>query len=63
MGGTICHTPEDFADTISMFKDGSIKTEGIITERIPLSNIVEGGLEELVGHKDRHVKILVDPSE
>ncbi len=63
VGGTICYTPEDFADTISMLKDGSIKTEGIITERIPLSDVVEGGFEELVDHKDRHVKILVHSSE
>ncbi|MBA4114992.1 MAG: 2,3-butanediol dehydrogenase [Rubrobacter sp.] len=61
--GTICYTPKDFADTISMIQDGSIKTEGIITERIPLSNVVEGGFEELVDHKDRHVKILVKSSE
>ena len=63
VGGIICYTPKDFADTISMLKDGSIKTEGIITERISLSNIVEGGFEELVDHKDRHVKILVDSSQ
>jgi (R,R)-butanediol dehydrogenase / meso-butanediol dehydrogenase / diacetyl reductase len=63
VGGTICYTPEDFADTISMLKDGSIRTEGIITERIPLSDVVEGGFEELVDHKDRHVKILVHSSE
>jgi (R,R)-butanediol dehydrogenase/meso-butanediol dehydrogenase/diacetyl reductase len=61
--GTICYTPKDFADTISMVRDGSIKTEGIITERIFLSNVVEGGFEELVDHKDRHVKILVKSSE
>lgn len=62
VAGTICYTPEDFADTISMLKDGSIETEGIITERIPLSDVVKGGFEELVAHKDRHVKILVDSS-
>jgi (R,R)-butanediol dehydrogenase/meso-butanediol dehydrogenase/diacetyl reductase len=63
VGGTICYTPDDFADTIAMLKDGSIETEGIITERIPLSDVVEGGFEELVDHKDRHVKILVRSSE
>lgn len=63
VGGIICYTPQDFADTIAMLKDGSIQTEGIITERIPLSNVIEGGFEELVEHKDRHVKILVHSSE
>jgi (R,R)-butanediol dehydrogenase / meso-butanediol dehydrogenase / diacetyl reductase len=63
VGGTICYTPEDFAATISMLRDGSIRTEGIVTERIPLSDAVAGGFEELVDHKDRHVKILVRSSE
>jgi (R,R)-butanediol dehydrogenase / meso-butanediol dehydrogenase / diacetyl reductase len=60
--GTICYTPQDFADTIAMLRDGRIETEGIITERIPLSDVVEQGFEELVDHKDRHVKILVRSS-
>ncbi|MEJ7870954.1 MAG: hypothetical protein WKF67_01750 [Rubrobacteraceae bacterium] len=46
-----------------MIQDGIIKTGGIITERIPLSNVFEGGFEELVDYKDRHVKILVNSSE
>jgi (R,R)-butanediol dehydrogenase/meso-butanediol dehydrogenase/diacetyl reductase len=57
--GTICYTPEDFADTISMIQDGSIETAGIITERIELADVVDAGFDELVNHKDRHVKILV----
>jgi (R,R)-butanediol dehydrogenase/meso-butanediol dehydrogenase/diacetyl reductase len=57
--GTICYSPEDFADTISMIQDGSIETEGIITERIELADVVDAGFDELVNHKDRHVKILV----
>lgn len=61
--GTIAYTPQDFADTISMLKDGSIETEGVITERIPLSDVVEAGFHELVDHKDRHVKILIRCSE
>lgn len=61
--GTIAYTPEDFADTISMMKDGRIQAEGIITERVPLSDVVEGAFGELVDHKDRHVKILVQASE
>lgn len=63
VGGIICYTPQDFSDTIAMLKDGSIQTGGIITERIPLSDVIEGGFEELVEHKDRHVKILVNSSQ
>ena len=60
--GTICYTPEDFADTIAMIQDGRIKTEGMVTERIALTDVVAGGFDELVEHKDRHVKILVRAS-
>jgi (R,R)-butanediol dehydrogenase/meso-butanediol dehydrogenase/diacetyl reductase len=42
-----------------MLRDGTISTEGIITERIELDDVVRGGFDELVDHKDRHVKILV----
>ena len=38
--GTICYSPQDFADTITMLQDGSISTEGIITERIELADVV-----------------------
>jgi (R,R)-butanediol dehydrogenase/meso-butanediol dehydrogenase/diacetyl reductase len=57
--GTIAYTPEDFADTIGLLQDGRIDTEGIVTGRIELSDVVAGGFDELVDHKDRHVKILV----
>ena len=60
--GTICYTPEDFADTIAMIQDGRIKTEGMVTERIALTDVVAGGFDEMVEHKDRHVKILVRAS-
>ena len=63
IAGTIAYTPQDFTDTISMVRDGSIRTEGLITERILLSEVVQGGFEELVDHKDRHVKILVSSNE
>ena len=63
MRGTICYLPQDFADTIAMLQDGRIQTEGIITERVGLSDVVDDGFNELVDHKDRHVKILVRSSD
>jgi hypothetical protein len=45
-----------------MLKDSSLRTEGIITERVPLSDVVKGGFEELVAHSDRQIKILADSS-
>lgn len=61
--GTICYSPQDFADTIAMLEDGRISTEGIVTSRIGLGGVVDEGFDELVEHKDRHVKILVRSSE
>ena len=57
--GTICYTPQDFADTIELLKDDRIRTEDVITERVGLSDVIAGGFDELVQHKDRHVKIPV----
>jgi len=54
--------PDHGRDTARL-RDGSIANDGIVTERIGLSDIVEGGFEELTEHKDRHVKILVRSSE
>lgn len=42
------------------------KLEGwqeLVTGRIGLQSIVERGFEELLNHKDKHVKILVSPRE
>lgn len=57
--GIIAYTPEDFADTIAMVSDGRIDTTGLVTSRVELDDVVVGGFDELVAHKDRHVKILV----
>ena len=59
-GGSVTLDPND--GPVLFGEDGSISTEGIITERIALSDVVDGGFNELVDHKDRHVKILVESS-
>ncbi|MBA2691602.1 MAG: 2,3-butanediol dehydrogenase [Rubrobacter sp.] len=60
--GIICYSQKDFADTIEMLEAGKFDVEGLITERIPLTDVVAKGFDELVAHKDRHVKILVQSS-
>lgn len=35
----------------------------MITAKVPLSNAVSDGFEELVRNKDKHIKILVDPTQ
>jgi (R,R)-butanediol dehydrogenase/meso-butanediol dehydrogenase/diacetyl reductase len=60
--GTHAYASGDFPDTIALMQDARIDAGRLVTERIPLSDVIERGLEELATHKDRHVKILVRPS-
>lgn len=58
--GTIGYN-RDHPATITLMQDGRIDARGLITKRIGLEEIVEGGFNELIEHKDRHAKILVHP--
>jgi (R,R)-butanediol dehydrogenase/meso-butanediol dehydrogenase/diacetyl reductase len=51
----------EFAPVLSYLKDGRMQAEPLITSRIKLDDIVEQGFEELIGKKDKHIKILVSP--
>lgn len=51
----------DYPETLRMLADGTFDTGLLISDHIPLERLVEDGLEELLHHADRHVKILVDP--
>jgi 2-desacetyl-2-hydroxyethyl bacteriochlorophyllide A dehydrogenase len=60
---TMTYEPEiDFPATLAMLADGRFDTGVMISDHIPLDRLIEDGLEELLHHADRHVKILVDPS-
>lgn len=50
-----------FDDAIRMMAEGKFNGEPLITGKIRLDEIVQEGFEALVRHKDRHVKILVEP--
>jgi (R,R)-butanediol dehydrogenase / meso-butanediol dehydrogenase / diacetyl reductase len=52
----------DFPATMAMLADGRFDAGAMISDHIPLERLVDGGLEELIHHADRHLKILVDPS-
>ncbi len=58
--GTIGYN-HDHPATITLMQDGHIDARGLITKRIGLEEIVEGGFNELIEHKDRHAKILARP--
>jgi (R,R)-butanediol dehydrogenase / meso-butanediol dehydrogenase / diacetyl reductase len=61
--GTIAFDDKDFSDTIDLIQSGKIRAKVLATVRVPLSEVVERGFEELMDHKDRHMKILVRSSE
>jgi (R,R)-butanediol dehydrogenase/meso-butanediol dehydrogenase/diacetyl reductase len=60
---TITYEPAvDYPATLALLANGGFDTGVLISDHIPLDRLVEDGLEELLHHADRHVKILVDPS-
>lgn len=50
-----------FPAVIRLISEGRIQVDELITKKIPLSDIAEGGFEELANNKG-HIKILVSPS-
>ncbi len=58
--GTLAYR-DVFPATMALIADKRIDASQFITAKIKLDQIVEGGFEELINHKDRHVKILVSP--
>jgi len=52
----------DYPATLSMLASGAFNTDVLVSDHIALDHLIEDGLEELLHHADRHVKILVDPS-
>jgi (R,R)-butanediol dehydrogenase/meso-butanediol dehydrogenase/diacetyl reductase len=59
--GSIAYRNE-FPATMALMKDERVNAGDLVTSRVSLSDIVEQGFEELVANRDRHVKILVQPS-
>lgn len=58
--GTIAYR-HVFPATMELMADKRISTNGWITKKITLDQLVENGFEELLKNKDEHVKILVTP--
>jgi (R,R)-butanediol dehydrogenase/meso-butanediol dehydrogenase/diacetyl reductase len=56
-----CAYCNDHGDVIEALASGAIDVRPLITSRIPLEEIVTGGIEELMNNRDAHVKILVHP--
>ncbi len=52
---------DEFPAAINYLADGRVRVEPLITDRIPLDDLVEKGIKELVRRGDRNIKILVKP--
>jgi (R,R)-butanediol dehydrogenase/meso-butanediol dehydrogenase/diacetyl reductase len=50
-----------FDVVIQMMADGGFNGDPLITGKISLEEIVIGGFETLIKHKEKHIKILVSP--
>jgi (R,R)-butanediol dehydrogenase/meso-butanediol dehydrogenase/diacetyl reductase len=60
---TITYEPDvDYPATLAMLASGAFDSSVLISDHIPLERLIDDGLEELLHHADRHVKILGDPS-
>lgn len=58
--GTIAYR-DIFPAVIQLLSDKRISTDGWITKKISLDELVQGGFEELINNKDTHVKIMATP--
>jgi len=61
MGG-ICYTNEDFEDVFEALATGKVAAEDMITSIVSLEEVIQGGFLELINNKEKHVKILIQPS-
>jgi (R,R)-butanediol dehydrogenase/meso-butanediol dehydrogenase/diacetyl reductase len=58
--GSLCYAEGDFARVIAMVADGRISTDGLITGRAPLWDIVEGGFMRVINEPEKHIRIVID---
>lgn len=60
--GSLSHVyDEDYANAIRLLGEGRIEVDALITRRIPLSEVVDGGFNWLLEHQADTLKIIVDP--
>ena len=52
---------DEFATVLSYLVDGRLQANPMITGKIPLDDLVDGGFKELIKNKDKNIKILVSP--
>ncbi|SRR5579884_2691739 len=60
--GSLGYTPRDYERVIDLMAAGKLPAERLVTATIPLRDVVELGLDELVRPDTQQVKILVQPN-
>ena len=60
--GSLGYTPRDYEHVIGLMAAGKLPAERLITSVIPLEDLIELGMDDLVRPDTRNVKILVKPS-
>lgn len=64
--GSMCSTKYDFEQVIEAYKEKLIDPQDVrklISSITPLSEGIKGGFLELINNKDKHFKILLDPTQ
>jgi (R,R)-butanediol dehydrogenase / meso-butanediol dehydrogenase / diacetyl reductase len=59
--GVLSQDYEDYDIGNALISQGKIKSEPLITKRIPLKDLVNGGIKELIENRQKHIRILVSP--
>ena len=59
--GTLGYGPRDFPFALELLADPGLDLDWMITATVSLEEAVSGGFEQLVHHREDHVKILVRP--
>lgn len=61
--GSFAYTAEDFGEVRDAVVDGRISPERLVSSRISLSNVLDGGIKHLLGDgRTTEIKILVSPT-
>ncbi|KAJ5626208.1 alcohol dehydrogenase [Penicillium lagena] len=58
--GAALYDEKSFKDVIQALSNRQLRPEKMITAKIKLGDAVEKGFQELIDHRDRHCKILID---
>jgi 2-desacetyl-2-hydroxyethyl bacteriochlorophyllide A dehydrogenase len=60
--GSFAYTDQDFSEVVEAVVSGRIDPRPLISSRIPLDDVVTGGIDHLLGSgRNTEIKVLVDP--